>query len=79
MIIAIDTEELDKLIKCSNNFDFFSNINFDCHLLLYSARRVQDYFNAYEKELNEYGCLRNPIIIEEDNFIKHLDKRKIRK
>ena len=79
MIIAIDTQELKRLEKANDNIIGGAEIHFAIHLLLYYSARIQEYFRENQKELNKYGSMRNPVIIEEDDFINHLDKRKIRK
>ena len=68
MIIAIDTQELKRLEKANDNIIGGEQIHFAIHLLLYYSARLQEYFRKNQKELAKYGCLRNPVIIEEDDF-----------
>lgn len=71
MIIAIDTEELDRLKNLAFKMGD-CELKTNCQMLIYYAKVIYNEYNANNEYFSKYQCMRNPVIIEDDNFIKHL-------
>lgn len=75
MIIAIDTEELDRVsefAKKRNKSIADYEISSQSYILMFYSKIIKEYYELNQKELAENGCLRNPVIIEDDNYINIL-------